>query len=287
MITVEARADGMPEFVATIRGVAVYLDNDSLIDIARGDPDRRARFTNAVRQKGSLIFSMANAVDLSGPTLSGTIDDIREFLDGFENAWFPADLNPWALSKRELQGNGDGTPLLSPVFTTAFFMQRAYDLSPEGSKVISLAPETFLRVSAVVDWAQQEREDVRARMEKIDQSLIDRVQQVRELYDKDPAALDSEIPAVRYDERWPATFVLHALLRLLVTEAKGYKLKKGDGLDLCHAVIGTAYASVTTVDKAWKRRLTAVIPTGLPTARFFYRPELDQLIEVVERVPVP
>ena len=56
--------------LATIRGVGVYLDNDSLIEIARGDPDRRRRFVMAVREKGSLIFSLVNAVDLSGPTLS-------------------------------------------------------------------------------------------------------------------------------------------------------------------------------------------------------------------------
>jgi hypothetical protein len=64
---------------------------------------------------------------------------------------------------------------------------------------------------------------------------------------------------------------------------KGYTLKKGDGLDLVHATIGTAYASVSTVDKVWKRRLGTAIPPGLPTARFFYRPELNQLIEVVDR----
>lgn len=254
MITVGAMSDGLPEIVATIRGLAVYLDNDSLIDIARGDPDRRARFTAAVQQSGSLIFSMANAVDLSGPTLSATIDDIRAFLDGFENAWFPADLDPWAICERELQSNGDSSPLLSPVFTEAFFKQRAYDLSPEGSRVISLAPETFFKVSAVVDWAQQNRDDVRARMDGIDQSLIAHIKELRELCDMEPALLDTEIPAIPFDARRPATFVLHALLRLLVKEAKAYALKKGDGLDLCHAVIGTSYASVTTVDKAWKRR---------------------------------
>lgn len=269
--------------LATIRGIAVYLDNDSLIDIARGDPDRRARFTDAVRQKGTLIFSMANAVDLSGPTLSNTIEDVRAFLDGFANAWVPADLNPWKLSERELQGDSDGSPLVSPVFTETFFQQRAYDLSPQGSTVLSLAPDTFFRVSAVVDWAQQGRAVVRAQMQQIDQSLIDTVTRVRKLFEKDSTALDREIPSISYDQRWPATFVLRALLRLLVREANGYKLKKGDGLDLVHAVIGTAYASLTTVDKAWKRRLTIAIPPGLPTARFYYRPELDRLIEAVAR----
>jgi len=271
--------------VATIRGVAVYLDNDSLIDIARGNPDRRARFTDAVRRKGSLIFSMANAVDLSGPTLSGTIDDIRQFLDGFENAWVPADLNPWKLSERELQGSSDGSPLVSPVFTETFFQQRAYDLSPEGSRVLSLAPDTFFRVSAVVDWAHQGRHIVRAQMEQIDQTLIESVRQMRKLFDEDPAALDREIPAIPYDKRWPATFVLRALMRLLVKEAKGYALKKGDGLDLVHAVVGAAYASVTTTDKSWKRRLVTAIPPELLTARLYYRRELDQLIDAVVQAP--
>jgi hypothetical protein len=287
MITLEARDDGAPVFVATIRGIAVYLDNDSLIDIARGDPDRRARFTDAVKAKGSLIFSMANAVDLSGPTLSGTIGDIRRFLDAFENAWVPADLNPWALSKRELEGRSDGSPLISPVFTEAFFQQRAYDLSPEGSRVLSLAPETFFRASSVVDWMHQGRDTVRAQMEQIDQRLIESVRHMRKLFDGDPAALDREIPAISYDERWPATFVLRALMRLLVREAKGYSLKKGDGLDLAHAVIGAAYASVTTTDRSWKRRLVAAIPPELPTARLYYRRELDQLIAAVIQAPTP
>ncbi len=55
----------------------------------------------------------------------------------------------------------------------------------------------------------------------------------------------------------------------------------GDGIDFCQAVIGSAYASVATLDKNWKRRIEALPkPNGL--APIYYEATLDKLVEDLE-----
>jgi len=56
-----------PEVIAETRGYGVYLDNDALVELARRCPSRRRRFADALRAKGTLLFSWANAVEIAGP----------------------------------------------------------------------------------------------------------------------------------------------------------------------------------------------------------------------------
>jgi hypothetical protein len=58
-----------------------------------------------------------------------------------------------------------------------------------------------------------------------------------------------------------------------VSEAKQFTLKKGDGRDLCHALLGSAYGSLAALDKHWKRLVEALPkPNGL--ARIYSANEL-------------
>jgi hypothetical protein len=66
-------------------------------------------------------------------------------------------------------------------------------------------------------------------------------------------------------------------------ESKAYQVKKGDGLDFCHAVMGSAFASVATLDKHWKRRVEGLPkPNGL--ARIYSGTELGQMVTDIEWV---
>ena len=66
-----------------------------------------------------------------------------------------------------------------------------------------------------------------------------------------------------------------------MSEAKQFTLKKGDGRDLCHAVLGSAYGSLAALDKHWKRRVEALPkPNGL--ARIYSANELDKLVGDLE-----
>jgi hypothetical protein len=52
-------------------------------------------------------------------------------------------------------------------------------------------------------------------------------------------------------------------------------------LDFCHAVMASAFSSVATLDKNWKRRVEDLPkPNGLP--RVYYGPELGQMVSDVE-----
>lgn len=90
-------------------------------------------------------------------------------------------------------------------------------------------------------------------------------------------SLDELLPPCRFDEHRPAKFALTHLLRLLTQEAKAHHFKKGDGRDLCHAVLAAACGSLITLDKSWKRRVEG-LPQPHRLARIYYRPELDELV---------
>lgn len=276
-ITVE---DGIPTCVADLSGrVGVYLDNDSLIDLARGDEERRCRFIAAMRQRGSLLFSFTNAIEVAGPQ-GDSATAVRAFLDSIGACWIPLALSPWQVADREAAGAGAQAPV-SEGFITAYFQQRAYELSPQGRVLLDLSADTFFRLSAVVDWAQQDRADTQQRSNNIDDAMRQRIARERAVYDADPTSLDTALPPVPYQRNRPATFALVHLLRILVREARAFQFAPHDGLDLCHAVLGSAHAHLPTLDRQWKRRVEQ-IPQPHELAQIYYRPQVAELVERFE-----
>jgi hypothetical protein len=114
--------------------------------------------------------------------------------------------------------------------------------------------------------------------------LINRVADEHSKHEKDSSHLDKAFPNEPYSKNMPTRFALLQLLRLLVTEAKKFTLKKGDGRDLCHAALGAAYGSMAALDKHWQRRVAALPgPNGL--ACIYSRNELDQLVDDLKEAP--
>jgi len=256
----------------------VYLDNDSLIELATGAKDRRRRFVDSIRRRGTLLFSLTNAAEIAGPQESSA-DAVRAFLDSVGPYWVPLELNPYTVADREKEGFVDRAPV-SEGFMEAYFMRRAYDLSPEGKYVLDLS-ETFFRLGPVLDWAQEERGRIRDDARRIDQALRDRLEETRVEYEKDRTSLDRELPLIPFDTRWPATFVLIHLLRTLVVEAKAFQFRDHDGLDFCHSVLAVSYGSLATLDKQRKRRVEYLAKPNY-LAKTFYRPEVDELVDLLE-----
>jgi hypothetical protein len=111
--------------------------------------------------------------------------------------------------------------------------------------------------------------------------LRQRLTDYRGEHERDPAWLDRSFPTLSYRTPASATFAYGSLIRLLILEAKAYQLKKGDGTDFCHAVIGGAFSSFATLDKHWKRRV-GLLPQPNRLAKIYYQPEIDQLVVDVE-----
>ena len=66
MIRFTTTEDGKPICEAELKDrVGVYLDNDSLIELANGQESRRQRFIGALRRGGTLLFSWTNAAEIA------------------------------------------------------------------------------------------------------------------------------------------------------------------------------------------------------------------------------
>lgn len=270
--------DGNPLCLAELKDrFGVYLDNDSLIELARGSQPRRSRFVEALRRRGTLLFSLTNAVELAGPQ-GATANAVREFLDSVGRNWVPLELNPWTVVERERAGEVERAAV-SERFMEAYFQRRAFDLSPDGEEVLDLSSETFFRLGSVLDWAQEDRVRIRADQQEMDRALRDQLNGLRADYDKDRASLDRCLPPIPFNNRYPARFVLIHLLRKAAIEANQFK--DGDARDLCHAVLAVAYGSVATLDKQWKRRVES-LPKPHLLAKTYYRPEVDELVALLE-----
>jgi len=275
--------DGNPGVVAETKGYGLYLDNDSLIDLAKGQSSRRARFVDLLRAKATFLFSWTNAIEVAGPQ-GASADAVRTFLDSIGPHWIPLQLNPWEVMKREQAGLA-AEAAVSTSFMEAYFQRRTYDMAQAGG-VLDLTSETFFRLGAVVDWVHEHRDTIRADAETIDNELRALLEKRRADYEKAPASLDTFLPPCHFDDRFPATFALIHLQRILIKEAKGYQFKAHDGLDLCHAAIASAYGSVIALDKQWKRRVEA-LPTLNQLARTYYRNELDDFLSTMEALSPP
>jgi len=168
----------------------------------------------------------------------------------------------------------------------AYFEERSGELLPNGGPVADLPCDGFFRLGTVLNWVHENRDGIRSYGPELDAALRGRLDHLRTEYDRDAASLGRLLPPRPFDEQHPATFVLVHLQRLLVLESKAYQFMRNDGLDFCHAVMAAAYGSIITLDRHWKRRVQR-LPSANQLARIYYRPELDELVGLLESLPLP
>jgi hypothetical protein len=100
-------------------------------------------------------------------------------------------------------------------------------------------------------------------------------------FERDAKSLDRRWPRLPFNASKPASFTFGNLMRTLIMEAKTSPLKKGEGLDFCHAVLASSYSTFATLDKHWKRRVEN-LPKPNRLARIYSAPELDQMVTDIE-----
>jgi hypothetical protein len=111
-----------------------------------------------------------------------------------------------------------------------------------------------------------------------DELLKNKMSVVRDRCKRDPALFDQKFPLISFNPARPACFVYFNLLRAMAVEANS--LKKGDGMDFCHAVVACAFSSFAALDTQWKRRVASLPPNRL--ARIYSPLELDQMVADME-----
>ncbi len=278
MIRTTMSNDGPLTFNATVSGLAVYLDNWAVIDLAKGDPSRRRRFVDALHSGADLLFSVTNAAELAGPQ-GRSAHAARTFLDELGPHWFPVELNTFEVLKREWAGSAPDACCVSSDFMRSYFRDRTKGYTPGSGKIISLSDD-FFRLGAVLDWVGPQRESILKTSKEFDAVLKTEICVKRLEYERNPSMLEKGA-AQAFNPSRRATFACVNLVRTLIVEAKGHPLKPGDALDFSHAVMASAFATVATLDKHWKRRVEGLPkPNGL--ARIYYQPELDQMVTDIE-----
>jgi hypothetical protein len=256
--------DGAEVETALERQPAIYLDHDSLGEIAR-NADRRRRFLHIWTRKGELLFSWANALDISGPQ-EGSAQAIKELLEAIGPHWVPLEINPWKVVRKESgQEPSSGTPCVSESFLGGYFLRLRDEVTNLG-RVVDLIHEDR-------DGAQQHLTDLKTQTNQM-------VQTFRDQYRSDRTSLDRVLPVIPNEPTRPAAHMLRALERL-VTSQLGFQWTLNDGVDFMHATVAATCADFLLLDRQWKRRVMEVAP---PRAYrwVFYRHELDEFLDAFE-----
>jgi hypothetical protein len=266
MIRVLRLPDGGAEVVAALeRQPAIYLDHDSLGELARNEA-RRRRFLDIWTRRGELLFSWANALDISGPQ-EGSAQAIKELLEALGPHWIPLELNPWKVVRKEAGlEECSGTPSVSESFLSGYFLRLRDEVSNLGR---------------VVDLIQEDREDVQRNLTTMKEHADRMVRAFRDQYRRDRASLDRLLPPIPNDAARPAAYLLRELERL-VTRQLGFQWTINDGTDFMHASVSAPVADFLLLDRQWKRRVLEVAP---PKAYpwVFYRNEIDAFLDAFEQ----
>jgi hypothetical protein len=276
MIRATADADGL-SFKGTVNGAVVYLDTWAIGDLAERAHPRRTRFIEAMRGM-DLLFSVTNAAELSGPQ-GRSADAVRAFLDEIGPRWVPAELSLIDVMDREMASTlNEGSPCVSESFMKSFVVHVLRSYAPGSGKVIGLSDD-FFKLGSVLDWMNPQRESIRKSLTDWDDLLRNKIGEISEKAKQNSRWLDERFPRIPFHPVRRACFVFGNLLRMLVDE--GGAIQKGDGMDFCHAVVASAYASFATLDKRWKRRVES-LPKPNQLAHIYSPSELDQMVTDME-----
>src|ERR1700722_19161942 len=119
----------------SVNGVAIYLDNWAIGDLAEGDSSRRERFVEALHTgRADLLFSVTNAAELAGPQGKSRAD-VRAFLDAIGPHWFPVELDTRKVLEREQSGASPGQSCISKEFLVDFMSSQMRDYWPGSGKI--------------------------------------------------------------------------------------------------------------------------------------------------------
>jgi hypothetical protein len=270
--------DGKPGLESSVRGIAVYLDTFAIKSLAKGDASLRQRFTAALYGGADLLFSIANAVEISG-FQGASSRAVKAFLDDLGPNWYPIEMSPDDVMKREAAGLPPGKCCLADELLHAFFRNRTHEHVPGSGRVIDLS-EGFFQLGQFVDWLAPQRDHFLTQRKVFDNMLVEKVPLLRAKHKQNPGWLDRAVFQPQFHPSRAATFAYQGFMRDLICD-RGYQVRSGDGMDFCHAVMATAFASFATLDKQWKRRVEN-LPKPNRVPRIYYEPELQAMIVDIE-----
>lgn len=260
MITVAKNTD-IHTITMSIRRPAIYLDHWALRCFS-SDPQRRNKFIAFFKTQGTLLFSLANVIEITGNT-GRSAQQIWRFLAEVGEQWFPIAMNPFTVIDRE-KGNlpGNDNPSFDIDFATAY-----YPYIHNGS----------LSLSTIADLTQDDQEKPGPEsIQALTAEICQFVRSGRDQYLSNPAAANDAFPDVPFDSDRPTQFTYNRLMRLVCKET--FRFENRDALDFCHATVSLAYGDFVLLDKRWANLAGKL---GIPPdrARVYSKPQIDQFLQ--------
>jgi hypothetical protein len=262
------RGGGVEIDASLIRQPSIYLDHDSLGEIARNSA-RRRRFLSIWKSRGELLFSWANAIDISGPQ-EGSALAIKELLEALGPYWIPLELNPWKVVRKEAGGEtSSGTPCVSESFLNGYFLRLRQDVTNLGR---------------VVDLVHEDRDLIQRDLTTLKFHANHMIQGFRREYRRNRTSLDRILPALPNDPARPTAYLVRELERLITRQLQ-FQWTMNDGIDFMHASVAATCADFLLVDRQWKRRILEVAPPR-SYSWVYYRREIDDFMTALEKVGI-
>jgi hypothetical protein len=277
-------------------GIAVYLDNWAIYDLAEGSVSRRNRFVSALKTgRADLLFSATNAAELSASKKNG-IEKVRGFLDEIGPHWFPVELDTMKVCNRERASSvREGSACMSRELFVDYIARRLRDLQATRGGAIALDEifrwtpsqlDELFGLGPMLDWVVPERDSITKSKRELDEALRRRILDGANKFRKDPAWLDRFLPPIQFDQSRPGMFAFVHLHRILVRHVKnGMRIKHNDGTDFSHAVVGSAFSHFAALDTRWQNRI-AEIPRPHKLARIYSAQQLDAMVRDIEMLIV-
>jgi hypothetical protein len=177
MITVGPHPTELFSMHASVTGFPVYLDNFAIKELAKGDPARRRRFIAALDRGVEVMFSVANAAELSGPQ-GPSFDKMRVFLDEIGPRWFPVEFDPQICIEREKKGPATCcfSEHLLKCFT-ATHIKRSPTIKIED--LPAALPADFFRLGLFMDWLAPQRQEITEGKAQLGRRLKDQIMEHR------------------------------------------------------------------------------------------------------------
>ena len=235
MMTI-TRIDDHYRLSGVVRGIAVYLDNFAIIRIAQKSQQRRDSFLNCLSDgSADLLFSVANSIDLVGSNKT-----VKGFLKRIANHWFPVDLSVNEVCKREEQGLKGADAFSAMDFARMVFAAQVQPALASGD-ITQISP-TLFAPDKFIEWLELDKDRIWRDRSALDEALFQKVKECRSRQKLNALWVEDSFPEfVRFRSDKPAMFAYENIIRGFVLD-RGTQPKKGDGLDLSHAVLGSRIA---------------------------------------------
>ena len=254
-------------------GFAIYLDNFA-VSLLANDADLGPRFLQALAPRGNLLFSGINAAEIS------THDSVRDFLNRLGAHWALVEWDHARLLSAETEAPNDLSRQLDTDLARAFFLVRLSEA--DAATIVNVSAENIFQLGAFVDWRRRDPLVGRKSDEQLDTALLGGVANLRKTI-KSAKQLDARFPAIAFRGDNRISYLERLMIRDLVNE-RGFNLKKNDGRDFLHALVGTAFASAVVLDTDWHRRMTRLqLAAGF--ARLYGPNEVGRMVSELEALP--